>query len=305
METFTIGLATDSAYDDDFINLIEEIAHGRQLTTYKVQAYNLDETLHRLRKKDLQFLSLYDRASDTSPQFLELYSVLPQDRVKYFVNVDLQKRASDKSLMHSKFIAKGINIPKTIIVPELAREPTIELTEADLDILGRPFVIKPSVNTGSGCGVYLNGFSIADVEDKRYEYPDDKYLLQTKIYSGENNDRRFWFRVFYVCGTIIITWWDTHTHRYEIFSQADAEYVDVNHVREIMRKVYDVCGLDFFSTELTVNEENEMYAIDYVNEICDMRLQSIHYDGIPDNVVRKIAREIVKYIDKSLGKRTG
>jgi hypothetical protein len=37
-----------------------------------------------------------------------------------------------------------------------------------------------------------------------------------------------------------------------------------------------------------------------LNEICDMRLQSNDYDGVPDEVVMKIADEIVRYLRFSL-----
>jgi hypothetical protein len=43
--------------------------------------------------------------------------------------------------------------------------------------------------------------------------------------------------------------------------------------------------------------------IDYVNEICDMRLQSQHYDGVLDEMVRKIAVQIVSHVRQQLKKK--
>ncbi len=63
-----------------------------------------------------------------------------------------------------------------------------------------------------------------------------------------------------------------------------------------MKKIYGVCGLDFFSTELAINSENKLVVIDYVNEMCDMRLKSKHYDGVPDNIVEQIAAQIASAI---------
>ena len=49
-----------------------------------------------------------------------------------------------------------------------------------------------------------------------------------------------------------------------------------------------VCGLDFFSTEIALTSEGRFVTVDYVNEICDMRLQSGHADGVPDALVTAI-----------------
>jgi hypothetical protein len=35
--------------------------------------------------------------------------------------------------------------------------------------------------------------------------------------------------------------------------------------------------------------------VDYVNEICDMRVQSIHGDGVPDGVVRMICARLAAF----------
>ncbi len=300
MKIYNLGLAIDSPQDNDFIDLIERAAKLKGLTTYKVVPHNLDETIFRIQNHQIRFLSFYDRASDTSAQFLKIYSALSDNQVLYFANLDKQKTASDKSIMHEQFVMSELNVPKTIIVPELVAQPRIDLIESDLDILGRPFVIKPSIHTGSGDGVYLDVHSLADVEKIRNEFPEDKYLLQEKIYPKEPNLRRFWFRVFFVCGTIFSTWWDNDTHRYEPITTEDTNFIDINQIYGMMEKIHDICGLPFFSTEFTVAEDNKVYVIDYVNEICDMRLQSKYYDGIIDSLAKNIADEIIRHINELL-----
>jgi hypothetical protein len=302
MKIYSLGLAVDSLLDYDFIELIAQAAQIRDLTTYKVLPHNLNETIYRIQNHQLRFLAFYDRASDTSIQFLKIYSALSENQVLYFENLATQKTASDKSIMHKQFVINKINVPKTIIIPEFVVQQKINLIESDLDILGRPFVIKPSVTTGSGDGVYLDAYSLADVQEKRNEFPEDKYLLQEKIYPKEINLKRFWFRVFFVCGTTISTWWDDDTHRYKPISNEDIKDIDVSHFNLIMNRIHDICGLKFFSTEFTVSEDNKVYVIDYVNEICDMRLQSRYDDGVPDNIVKNIADEIIRHIDVVLNR---
>jgi len=83
METFSIGLATDCHLDDDFFELIEKAAHFRGLTTYKIFPDNLNESLFNIEHNNIRYLTFYDRASDTSTQFLKLYSALIQEKISW------------------------------------------------------------------------------------------------------------------------------------------------------------------------------------------------------------------------------
>jgi hypothetical protein len=57
----------------------------------------------------------------------------------------------------------------------------------------------------------------------------------------------------------------------------------------ITREISAVCGLDFFSTEIAVNSGGKFLTVDYVNEICDMRIQSRYADGVPDRLALAIS----------------
>ena len=64
----------------------------------------------------------------------------------------------------------------------------------------------------------------------------------------------------------------------------------------IAKKIREVCRLDFFSTEIAVTRDNRFVVVDYVNDICDMRVQSQHYDGVPDQVLLDICRRFARYL---------
>ena len=300
METFHIAMATDCPLDQDFFKIIETAAHKKGLTTYRVQPYNLKETIRQLRSGQIRFLSYYDRASDTSSEFYDIQTELQDDPVIHFIDLDRQKTASDKSLMHERFVLSNVNVPKTTILPDYGSQPSIDLENIDLEFIGSPFVIKPSLNTGAGDGVLTDVTILEDVKKKRIDFPEDKFLLQEKIVPKEKNSRRYWFRIFYVCGRVMYTWWDDKTHRYQICSEDDQDLVNCAEINAMMNRIYEICGLNFFSTELAITEENKIVAVDYVNEICDMRLQSKYFDGVPDEIVRLIAEEIVTYIQVRL-----
>lgn len=38
--------------------------------------------------------------------------------------------------------------------------------------------------------------------------------------------------------------------------------------------------------------KNKFVVVDYVNDQCDMRLQSLHQDGVPDEIVHKIINNL-------------
>ena len=185
MDIYSIGLASDCPLDEDFFSLIEKIAHKNNLSTYLIHPFNLQETLFLLQNGQIGFLALYDRASDTSTPFRQLYSLLQGDKIYYFADLDKQKRAADKSIMHTLFNRNKINVPATFILPEYATQQTLNLSEKDLAGVSRPFVIKPSTQTGAGSGVFLNAYTLQDVQEKRKEFPQDKYLVQEKIYPKE------------------------------------------------------------------------------------------------------------------------
>jgi hypothetical protein len=176
----------------------------------------------------------------------------------------------------------------------------VKLSLSELAQLGRPFIIKPANTTGGGIGVVTGAEGLREVVDTRQHNKDDKYLLQQRIEPVVFDGRRAWFRPFYVYGEVFVCWWDDLTHLYVEASEADMNRYSLHEIKNIVRMIYSVCGLDFFSTEIALTAERKFVVIDYVNEICDMRLKSKHYDGVPDNMVEAIADQIAAGIARTI-----
>jgi hypothetical protein len=113
------------------------------------------------------------------------------------------------------------------------------------------------------------------------------------------NNRKAWFRVFYICGAVIPCWWDDNTHIYGTITHSEVSDAGLRPLISITRKIWEVCKLEFFSTEIAMTSEKKFVVVDYVNDICDMRLQLKHGDGVPDVVVNKVCKQIARHI-KSL-----
>ncbi len=272
-ETMTIDLACAVSwqYDADFLELIERSLQARGMRTYVIKAHNVLETLDLLRKKKLVFRYLLDRASDEDPAFFPLvqWAHRPKadgERRTMVINAHPRlARAADKATMHLEFIAHGLHTPYTIIISPYNHKKELELSISTLANLGRPFVIKPANTTGGGIGVVTGAESLKDVIAARQHHKNDKYLLQRFISPRLLEHRRAWFRVFYAFGKTFLTWWDDLTHLYDSVSPAEQERFGLLELHSVARRIFDICQLEFFSSEVALVGGEPPVVVDYVN----------------------------------------
>lgn len=295
---FDLGIAWEWEYDFDFVNLIVQKCEERNLTVFHISVENFEDLFKAVQKGDVNFFAYFDRASDIDEGFAKL-NLLLNSRGVYVINrYNEMLRASDKATMHLELLNAGVNLPFTVILPPFDDEPNYEIDRSIFDRVGVPFIIKPSSETGGGTGVKI-GNSIEDITEARKEFPYDKYLIQEIIrplYIGED---KAWFRAFYILDEILICWWDSEMKVYRSVKEEEILKYGLCEIKDIMRKIKNVCKLDFFSSEITLSISNgvkKFIAIDYVNEVPDMRLKSKAFDGVPDEVVQKIAQRIADFV---------
>lgn len=298
-DIFDLAIAIDCDDDWDFVNLLESAAQNLSLKTYIIWPENHNETYHQLSSQRLFFRFIYDRASDTTGDFMKIYDWVIKHGGASIEKWDIINWASDKATMHLEFIASGIQTPYTIILPPYEKEKKITLTIEDLACLGRSFIIKPANTTGGGIGVIDGAETLQDILEKRQEFQRDKYLLQEKVIPLEMDNRRFWFRGFYTFGLIQCTWWNDLTHKYDIMYKEQIDSYNLATLYDLVGKIAQICKLNFFSTEIALDRNKQFMVVDYVNEICDMRLQSKHFDGVPDEIVQNIVFQIASFIRNS------
>jgi len=296
--------ASDWEFDREFLLLLTTAAARLGMMTHIVWLENLDSTIQLLQVTEpSQFSFFFDRASDTSAEFLQLNSIMQAKGIPIFESLEHLRWASDKATMHLEFLSNGINTPYTIILPPFREIEEIQLSVTDLAKLGRPFIIKPANTTGGGIGVVDGAETLQDVLLARQEYQKDKYLLQEKVQPKEIDGKRFWFRGFYTCGLVQCTWWNDVLHNYEILTPEEVDKYLLTHLFTIVEKIAQICQLHFFSTEIAVNLLGQYVVVDYVNESCDMRLKSSHYDGVPNVIVENIANRIAEYVHHQIAKK--
>ncbi len=300
METFDLAVAWTWPPDAEFVSLIEMAAHTRGASLLRIEARNVRQVLHALEVGAIRIRRFLDRASDEDEMFaplarwVQLHASAEDPFAPRPINShELMVRAADKATMHLEFLSAGLSVPHTYILPPAASHPSTKLPTEELRRLGVPFVVKPANTTGGGNGVVVGVKTAAEVAVLQRTHPGDKYLVQELIRPAYLGDNRAWFRVFYVCGDTHLCWWDDQTHAYEEVSQDDERLFGLDVLRSIAGTIARICGLDFFSTELAQTQDGRFVAVDYVNEMVDMRLQSTVPNGVPASVVRRVAERLV------------
>ncbi len=291
---FDLGIAWNWEYDRDFVHAVEHACAAAHISTYRIEPHNVDETLKHIHSGKIAFHSLLDRASDADETFVPLTRFIVKSGayiINHFDNID---RAKDKATMHLEFIANGLNAPYTLIISPFSTKKEIGLSLSELARLGRPFIIKPANTTGGGIGVVLGAETLKQVIEERLHHKNDKYLLQETVTPVNLDGRDAWFRVLFAFGEIFPCWWNVTTHVYTPLAREEENNFHLEELHAIMKKIHSICRLDFFSSEIALNAENKFIVVDYVNEICDMRLKSSHADGVPDSIVHAIAQLIAR-----------
>jgi hypothetical protein len=303
MEIYSLAIAWNWEYDADFIAGTEYECALRGISTYRINTDHLPHVLRRLKLGEITFQAFFDRASDSDTAFLPLVTWMEEHAYCVINPYHRVINAVDKATMHLELITNGLNVPNTLIIPPYNDQRHITFTETELAQLGTPFVIKPANTTGGGTGVILNAMKTDDIITARQEHKNDKYLIQETICPKVLDGKRAWFRVYFAFGEIIPCWWDDKTHRYTQLILEEEELYGLHALRETMQLIQKVCGLDFFSSEIALTDQGKLVIVDYVNEVCDMRLQTKYYNGAPDVVVHKIEQLIADHVRAHLNEK--
>ena len=293
---FDLGIAWNWEYDADFIHGIEHACHHLGLTTFRIEQYNVKELTRKFRSGKIAFKTFLDRASDDDKNFLPLGNLIAGSGTHVFNTYEQTEYAKDKANMHVACLGEGIHVPYTIIISPYSKKKEVELSLTELAHLGRPFIIKPANTTGGGIGVVLGAETLKEIITSRKSHINDKYLLQETIHPVMLDAKRGWFRVFYAFGLTIPCWWNNETHIYHVLTENEEKKFKLARLRQIAVTMQRICRLDFFSSEIALTQDGRFVAVDYVNEICDMRPQSKYFDGVPDKVIGVIQQQLAQQI---------
>jgi hypothetical protein len=228
---------------------------------------------------------------------------------------------TDKAAAHEELARRDFGVPATVILRPWAADRPLTAAERGRLGLGEPgarVYVKPA-NGFSGRGVVHaertdpEGLAAA-VRAAREADRNDSYLVQhavrpPRLTCDDRVERPAYWRVLYCLGELIAFWWapaDTAPGglSYRRVSADEVRRLGLDPMLDYAADLAGLCGLDWFSTELCLGDREPsrymvrptalgkalpVVAIDYVNDQCDVDVQSRWAGGPPDELVRHVA----------------
>ncbi|MCC6500519.1 MAG: hypothetical protein IT313_09670 [Anaerolineales bacterium] len=281
-------------HDIDFVHFVEQACNENGLTFWQITPDNLFESLSALYKGEKTFGTLLDR-SQGEDRFLPINNWAREYNKRRINPPELSAWSEDKATMHLELMTAGLHTPHTILLAPFLEQPVPP--PLDLTPLGNQFVIKPSHGGGSE-GVILGASSLDQILRARMEFPAQKYLVQATVAPRTIQGRPAWFRVFYAVGKTYPCWWHPLTHVFATVTQADEHKYELAQLHGITRQIASICRLDWFTTEIALTHDN-FIVVDYVNDQIDTRIKSKAVDGAPDEIIQRIASQLVTIAKKN------
>jgi hypothetical protein len=226
---------------------------------------------------------------------------------------------TDKANAHATLLGRGLGVPATVLFrPGSPDRPLTadERRELGLDEPGARVYLKPAngfSHRGVVCVDRTDPDSLnAAVAAARLAEPQDTLLVQCEVrcplLDGDDGvERPAYWRVLYCLGDVIPFWWSRSTDparpQYRLLTARESQRHGLGPVYEFVRDLADLSGLRWFSTEVCLSEGGErsrhrmrtrhgprpLVAIDYVNDQCDVDVQSRWFGAPPDGVVGYLA----------------
>jgi hypothetical protein len=281
-------------YDDVFVGMVERACIEEGISLWQIKPDNLLESITALYKGVTTFKTLLHRGQG-DPTFDPILRWAKEFGARRINPEEVSAWSEDKATMHLELIHAGLYTPYTIVLSPFLDQPVIPAI--DLSPLGENFVVKPS-NEGGGEGVLLGRNTLDEILRARMEFPEQKYLIQAHITPKFINDSPAWFRVFYASGETYPCWWDPATHIYRKVTAEEEDLIGLSRLRDVTKRIASICKLDWFSTEIAIADE--FIVVDYVNDGIDTRVQSQAMDGVPDEIMESIARQLVHIAKENL-----
>lgn len=283
----------DWPYDGEFIARLSDACSEKSVRFAAFHETAVEAFVNSFESGIPPIRLVLDRITDVMPGLIYHFMQI-HNRGAYIVN-DPERMVwcRDKATMHLELLNAGIRVPYGVIISTEDHPEYLEVLELAKDRLGTPFVIKPAEG-GGGDGVVLDARSSRDVSEYFGRMGSDKVVLQRKIMPRLLDSRRAWFRVFWALGEVYPCWWDDRSHVYEELSFEDEKKYSLEELRAIVALIARISGMDLFTTEVALDEDSRLVAVDFVNEMPDLRSQSSHQDGVPDRILNQLAKRLAE-----------
>jgi hypothetical protein len=241
---------------------------------------------------------------------------------------------TDKAAAHAELTGRGLGVPETILLrPWMPDRPltAAEWRRLRLDEPGARAYVKPANGFG-GRGVqrieHVTPDELAStISSARSQSRHETFLVQREVRCHWLRDeegiwRPAYWRVIHCLGQITPFWWNDQdvghgTAAYRPVSRAEMVRLRLRPLLSIAKELAELSGLDWFSTELCLSDGPEpsrhhlrgadgrrrpLVIIDYINDQCDVDVQSRWPGAPPDDFVAEIAN---RFADAAAQRMTG
>jgi hypothetical protein len=242
------------------------------------------------------------------------------------VNSPARARAfTDKAAAHAELSHAGLGVPATLMVRPWSGERSLGEWAREVVGLNHPgagLFIK-AANGFGGHGVIRverpdeEGIRSALAAARAHD-STDTYLLQREVRPPalltEDGPRPAYWRVLHCFKEWTVCWWHPHDHAvakpsYRVMTPEEMRRHRLQPVLAYAKELARLTGLDWFSTELCLGDgpepsrftvtgsdgrERPVLAIDYVNDQCDVDVQSRWPGAPPDHVIQRIAERFAE-----------
>jgi hypothetical protein len=228
---------------------------------------------------------------------------------------------TDKGAAHTELLRLGFGVPETLVFRPWTPDRRLiaaEWRSLALDQLGASVFVKPA-----------NGFGGQDVTRIDVTTPEalaaaiagarncnraETYLVQravrwVRLRADDGAERPAYFRILHCLGDFLAFWWDPQAvasglPAYREVTPTEVLRCQLQPLYDAAEALADLCGLEWFSTEICLSAGNEpsrfrvrgpngrdrpLVVIDYVNDQCDVDVQSRWLGAPPDAVVAYVA----------------
>ncbi|MCS6850194.1 MAG: hypothetical protein NZ700_03370 [Gemmataceae bacterium] len=250
------------------------------------------------------------------------------------VNPPVRSRMfTDKAAAHAELLRHGLGVPPTILIRPWAAERPLTPAERAflrLDEPGARVYVKPANGFG-GRGVVRTESTAPEaiaraVAAVRQHDRHDAILIQREVRcptlrDDDGVERPAYWRVLWCLGEALPCWWTPeHAPNRPSYRLVTAREIRRCHLEPMLQFVRDLAalsGLEWFSTEVCLSTGNEpsrhvvwetvgwtgrrepprrwpVVAIDYLNDQCDVDVQSRWPGAPPDVLVRYVAERFAE-----------
>jgi hypothetical protein len=322
--------APEQVHFQAFDRWLAEAAGRRGLSCALIHDGVVGEAIRRLATGALRvgyhldYFALWHVADD---RFARLAQAV-QDAGGRPVNPPARARLfTDKAAAHEELARRGFGVPATVLLRPWAPERALTAAERArlrLDESGARAYVKPA-NGYSGRGVARadrtdpEGLAAA-IRATRASARNDAYLIQRavrppRLLCDDGAERPAYWRVLYCLGELMPFWWGPADAvpggvSYRRVTTGEVRRLGLDPVLDYAADLALLCGLDWFSTELCLGDGGEpsryvvrpsalgpafpVVAIDYVNDQCDVDVQSRWPGAPPEEVVRHVAERFAE-----------